>query len=168
MAARFKRLLSLARINLPLASKWQQASRERERNSAHLGSLVVEPLRGCCQKANQFEKRLLTSLGSPRIGFPNPRLSRSENPTKPTPATLTQCRSNPVSSESLPKTGIFAVVAGDFSRKGLRVLEFGSSETGAELQKPAKSGPFSALRGTFSGFRTAWLGREDSNLYIPN
>jgi hypothetical protein len=75
-----------------------------------------------------------------------------------------QWRSNRVSSESLLKTGIFAVVAGDFSRNGLRVLQFGSSETGAELQKPANSGLFSPLRGTISGFRTAWLGREDSNL----
>ena len=59
-------------LNLPLASKWQQASGERERNSAHLGSLVVEPLRDCCQKANQFEKRLLTSCGSPGGRFSIP------------------------------------------------------------------------------------------------
>jgi hypothetical protein len=72
--------------------------------------------------------------------------------------------SNRVSNENLPKMGIFAVVAGDFSRNSLQVLRFGSSETGAELQKAAKSGPLSPLRGTFSGFQTAWLGREDSNL----
>jgi hypothetical protein len=60
--------------------------------------------------------------------------------------------------------GIFAVVAGDFSPNGRRVLQFGSSETGAKLQKPANSGLFSRLRGFIFGFGTAWLGREDSNL----
>lgn len=65
-----------------------------------------------------------------------------------------------VSSESLPKTGIFAVVAGDFSRNGQRDLRFGSSETGTELQKPANSGLFWSLRGGVIGFGTAWLATQ--------
>lgn len=72
-----------------------------------------------------------------------------------------------VSSESLPKTGIFAVVAGDFFQNGLRDLQFGSSETGAELQKPANSGLFCFLRGDPSDFESAWLPREGSNSNIP-
>src|SRR5271170_5450881 len=40
-----------------------------------------------------------------------------------------RCRSNPVSAVSLPKTGIFAVVAGDFRQIGLGCREFGSVET---------------------------------------
>jgi hypothetical protein len=60
------------------------------------------------------------------------------------------------------------VVAGDSSRNGLRVLQFGSSETGAILQKPANSGLFSRLRGGIAGFGTAWLTSEDSNSHIPD
>jgi hypothetical protein len=81
-----------------------------------------------------------------------------------TAASRTQWRSNRVSSESLPKMGIFAVIAGDFSRNSLQVLRFGSSETGAELQKPANSGLFCSLKGSTCGLGTGWLGREDSNL----
>jgi hypothetical protein len=49
-----------------------------------------------------------------------------------------QSRSNQVSGRCLPKTGVFADSGGDFCRNGMRVCQFGSSETGAELQKPAK------------------------------
>jgi hypothetical protein len=75
-----------------------------------------------------------------------------------------QSRSNQVSGRCLPKTGIFAVFAGDFCRNGLRVRHLGSSETSAELQKPANSGLFCSLRGGTSDLGTAWLGREDSDL----
>jgi hypothetical protein len=68
-----------------------------------------------------------------------------------------QSRSNLVSRASLPKTGILAVVTRDFCRIGLSVREFGSSETGAELQKPANSGLFCPLRGGTSDLGTAWL-----------
>jgi hypothetical protein len=61
---------------------------------------------------------------------------------KSTASPRTQWRSNRVSPENLPKTGIFAVIAGDFSVNALRVLQFGRSETGAKLQKPANSGLF--------------------------
>jgi hypothetical protein len=71
-----------------------------------------------------------------------------------------QWGSNPVSGARLPKTGILAAVAGDFCRIGLRVLQFGSSETGAELQKPANSGLFSSLGGGASGLGTAWLATQ--------
>jgi hypothetical protein len=81
-----------------------------------------------------------------------------------TASVSTQWGSNRVSGACLPKTGIFAVVAGDFCRNGLRVRHFRSSETGAELQKRANGGLFRTLRGGTSGLRNAWLGREDSNL----
>ena len=75
-----------------------------------------------------------------------------------------QSRSNRVSGCCLPKTGVFADPGGDFCRNGPRVLQFGSSETGRELQKAANSGLFCPLRGGNSDLGTAWLGREDSNL----
>jgi hypothetical protein len=79
-----------------------------------------------------------------------------------------QSRSNQVSGRCLPKTGIFGVFAGDFCRNGMQVGQFGSSETAAELQKPANSGLFSALRGGSSDLGNAWLTWEDSNLHIPD
>jgi hypothetical protein len=39
-----------------------------------------------------------------------------------------QCRSNPVSGASLPKTGIFTVTAGDFRQISLGFGELGSLE----------------------------------------
>jgi hypothetical protein len=77
-----------------------------------------------------------------------------------TAALSTQWGSNRVSGACLPKTGIFAVVAGDFCRNGLRVRPFGSSETGAELQKRANSGLFSSLRGATSVLGTGWLATQ--------
>jgi hypothetical protein len=71
-----------------------------------------------------------------------------------------QSRSNPISGRCLPKTGIFAVFAGDFCRNGLRVRHFGSSETDTELQKPANCGLFFALRGATSVLGTAWLAKQ--------
>jgi hypothetical protein len=53
------------------------------------------------------------------------------------------------------QTGIFAVVAGDFCQNGPRILQLGSSETCAELQKPANGGPFSWLA---SGSTEPWNG----------
>jgi hypothetical protein len=87
---------------------------------------------------------------------------------KPTALVSTQWGSNQVSGASLPKTGIFAVVAGDFCRNGLRVRHFRSSETGAELQKRANGGLFRTLRGGTSGLRNPWLTSEESNFHIPD
>jgi hypothetical protein len=67
-------------------------------------------------------------------------------------------------SRYLQKTGVFADSDGDFRRNGMRVCEFGSSEAGAELQKPANSGLFCALTGGTPVLGTGWLRREDSNL----
>jgi hypothetical protein len=50
----------------------------------------------------------------------------------------------------------------------MRVCQFGSSETGAELQKLANSGLFYHLRGGTSDLGTAWLTSEDSNSHIPD
>jgi hypothetical protein len=71
-----------------------------------------------------------------------------------------QWGSNRVSGACLPKTGIFAVVAGDFCRNGLRVRHFRSSETGAESQKRANGGLFRSLTGGTSGLRNAWLATQ--------
>jgi hypothetical protein len=59
-----------------------------------------------------------------------------------------------------PENGNIGVVTGDFCRIDLSVREFGSSETGAELQKPANSGLFCSLRGGTSGLGTGWLATQ--------
>jgi hypothetical protein len=71
-----------------------------------------------------------------------------------------QSRSNQVSGRRLPKTGVFADSGGDFCRNGMRVCPLGSSETGAELQKPAKSGLFCPLRAGTSALWNAWLATQ--------
>jgi hypothetical protein len=48
----------------------------------------------------------------------------------------------PFSGASLPKTGIFAVLAGDFHRIPPTSREIGSTETGRRMAKPAIGGPF--------------------------
>jgi hypothetical protein len=52
-----------------------------------------------------------------------------------TAARAIQWRSNQVSGASLPKTGIFAVAAGDFRHIGLGFSEFGSLETVQQIAK---------------------------------
>jgi hypothetical protein len=71
-----------------------------------------------------------------------------------------QSRSNRVCARCLPKTGVFADSGRDFCRNGVRLCQFGSSETGAELQKPANSGLFCSLRGSTSDFGNAWLATQ--------
>jgi hypothetical protein len=46
-----------------------------------------------------------------------------------------QCRSNPVSADRLPKTGISSVVAGDFRQIGLGCREIGRLETTSRIAK---------------------------------
>jgi hypothetical protein len=50
-----------------------------------------------------------------------------------------------------------------FAEMPCEFCQFGSSETGTELQKPANSGLFCPLRGRASALGTGWLGREGSN-----
>jgi hypothetical protein len=59
-------------------------------------------------------------------------------------------------------------VSGDFWRIGLAFCEFGSPETGIELQKPAIGGLSAGVTGYYSEHRTAWLEREGSNLDTVN
>jgi hypothetical protein len=109
---------------------------------------------------------LVRSLCSPSIDSQSKTFPAGEaNEIDAVPRT--QWRSNRVSSESLRKTGIFAIVAGDFCRNGPPVLRLGRSETDTELQKPANSGLFCTLRDEASSLGTAWLPWEDSNLHIP-
>src|SRR5882762_10119266 len=51
----------------------------------------------------------------------------------PTPAT--QYRSNPISGQSLPKTGIFQTSAGDYRHFRLRVVQSWSLETDCQFEK---------------------------------
>ena len=77
---------------------------------------------------------------------------------------LCALQSQLISGESLPKTGIFATVAGDFYRNWLGVLDFGSSETSTELQKRANSGPFCSVLSDSTNLGTAWLATQwDAN-----
>ena len=75
-----------------------------------------------------------------------------------------QSRSHQVSGRGLLETGIFLKMAGDFRRFGLPKSRNGSLETGSELQNPAVCGPFLRTSGYRKEWRTAWLGREGSNL----
>ena len=106
-------------------------------------------------------RRWRTTGAAKRIDFGNVRPNHLlKLISASTAAFSTQWGSNRVSGACLPKTGIFAVVAGDFCRNGLRVRHFRSSETGAELQKRANGGLFRSLRGGTSGLRNPWLGRR--------
>jgi hypothetical protein len=51
----------------------------------------------------------------------------------------------PVSADSLPKTGIFAEKVGDFRRFPPQAWQGGSPETKAKARKAGISGPFSGL-----------------------
>jgi hypothetical protein len=106
----------------------------------------------------------IASIGA--LDFPLPLAEEYWNTTA---AASTQWRSNLVSGADLYKTGIFAVVAGDFCLDGLRLRQFGSSETGAELQKPANSGLFCSLRvaPTASGL-PGWRRSADRARLQPN
>ena len=97
------------------------------------------------------------SCSNPSERFPIPRCRDPEIGPERSAKVGRQSRSNQVSGRRLPKTGVFAKRGGDFCRNGMRVCQFGSSETGAELQKPANSGLFCALTGGTPDLGTAWL-----------
>jgi hypothetical protein len=63
---------------------------------------------------------------------------------------ICQWRSNQVSGASLPKTGIFAVAAGDFRHIGLGFSEFGSLETVQQIAKARQLWPFLLVSGVVS------------------
>jgi hypothetical protein len=60
---------------------------------------------------------------------------QSAETSKATLATPLQRRSNPVSADLLPKTGISSVVAGDFRQIGLGCREIGRLETTSRIAK---------------------------------
>lgn len=71
----------------------------------------------------------------------------------------------PVSADSLHKTGIFADLAGDFRRFLLQLRP--NWESGEDdARKAGFFGPFSGVFGSLSERCTAWPGREDLNLQI--
>jgi hypothetical protein len=74
----------------------------------------------------------------------------------------------PVSANSLRKTGIFGEVTGDFPGFPPLLRHSGSPETEANARKARISGPFRDLLGSLAEPRTAWLTWKDSNLNIPN
>jgi len=59
---------------------------------------------------------------------------------------------------------MFAGVAGDFRDLAHQNYRFGSLETKSNSRKAGISGPFSRFLGSQAKRRTAWLGREGSNL----
>jgi hypothetical protein len=88
-------------------------------------------------------------------GIPSLLGLKAEKLSKATAAYPVQWGSNAVSDGCLPKTAIFAVVAGDFCRIDLAFHEFGLQRPYAELQKPANGGPFCyTCGGSFSGIET--------------
>ena len=73
---------------------------------------------------------------------------------------LTQCSSNLVSSRSLRKMGVFAVMAGDFRQSATEERRIGSPETKPSTQKAPISGLISRFLASLAGRRSSWLGRE--------
>ena len=73
-------------------------------------------------------------------------------------------RSNPLSGDSLCKTGIFADVAGGFCRLRPPYLQTKGPGTESKARKAGISGPFSPFLGNLGQRRNGWLGREGSNL----
>ena len=65
---------------------------------------------------------------------------------------------NPVSADSLRKTGIFADKAGDFRRFPPRDRKTGSLETKLKARKAGISGPFSRLLGSLAERTNALAG----------
>ena len=66
-----------------------------------------------------------------RSEIPDFMTGSSETTANWTVAPATQCRSNPVSGSSLPKTGVFRISAGDYRLFGSENVENWSLETGA-------------------------------------
>jgi hypothetical protein len=79
-----------------------------------------------------------------------------------------QCFYSSVSKASLQKTGVLLNSAGDFREFSPKKFENGAIGDFQQLEKPAIGGPFCQQRKKFSETRTAWLGREDSNLHMAN
>lgn len=69
-----------------------------------------------------------------------------------------------VSNRNLPKMVIFKLSAGDFGEFGGAQGRSRQPETYPNASKPAKYRPFSSNPAIWLNARTAWLGREDSNL----
>src|ERR1700682_2636630 len=79
-----------------------------------------------------------------------------------------QCIYSSVSEASLQKTGVLLNSAGDFRELSPKKFENGAPRDFQQSEKPAIGGHFCYLRKKFSEPRTAWLGREDSNLDMTN
>jgi hypothetical protein len=69
------------------------------------------------------------------LNIPNLPPAKAENLAGYTASSATQCRSNPVSGRSLPKTGIFQISAGDYRRFRSRSGQFRSPETDSQFAK---------------------------------
>src|SRR3984893_10261991 len=85
-----------------------------------------------------------------------------------TAAPTIQCIYSSVSKANLQKTGVLLNSAGDFREFSPKKFKNGATGDFQQLEKPAIGGPFCYLRRKFSETRTAWLGREDSNLDMAN
>jgi hypothetical protein len=72
----------------------------------------------------------------------------------------------PVSADSLRKTGIFADTTGDFRRFPRQLRQNGCLETKENTRKAWISGPFSRLSGSLAERGNGWLTLEDSNRHI--
>jgi hypothetical protein len=94
----------------------------------------------------------------------NSPAAMAENLANCTASSATQCRSSPVSGRNLPQTGAFQMSAGDYRLFRSAKAQDRSPENGSQLAKSPPLAGLSSVRGTFSERRTAWLGREDSNL----
>ena len=69
------------------------------------------------------------------LGIPNLPAAMRRILASCTASSATQCRSNPVSYRSLPKTGIFQISAGDYRRFRSQVVQIGSIETDSQFAK---------------------------------
>jgi hypothetical protein len=66
---------------------------------------------------------------------PNLSAAKANNSERRTGRSAMQCRSSPVSSQSLPKTGIFGIAAGDFREFQPPVPGIGTPETDSKITK---------------------------------
>jgi hypothetical protein len=78
-------------------------------------------------------------------------------------------RSKFVSTESLPKTGVFAVATGDFSEILAVVVDFLEHGDQSETREnPGKCRLFAHKLTAISGRVSAWLTIQGSNSHIPD
>jgi hypothetical protein len=95
--------------------------------------------------------RRTTNRGSQSANrIPNLDRFGAEKLARLTPGPATQWRSNSVSGVSLPKTGIFAVAAGDFRHIGIGFGEFWSLETVYQIAKTRQLWAFLPIPGVVS------------------